>query len=664
MADFVWRARYKERRKNIMSELRFELKNMLAADLGEESCVPDLLGERILQNSLKFYLDETDEIYEGYGRLADAYPYRQRNNYSRNLKEKEIRTAVLENDLVKAVFLPDYGGRLWELWDKKEHMNLLYTNDVLQFSNLAVRNAWFSGGVEWNLGIIGHHPFTTEPLYVARTQTNQGEPVLRMYEYERIRGVTWQMDFWLEEGCPYLKCRMRIVNESTEVLPMYWWSNMAVPEYEHGHITVPAAEAYAGTGVECRKVSIPMVDGVDISDYQKIPRSIDYFFNVPEDAPKYIVNVDKDGKGLLQFSTKRLKGRKLFSWGKNTASDHWQEFLTKDAGRYVEIQAGLGKTQYGCIPMAPHTAWEWMECYGPAHSEELSEKVYEKAFEERREKVTGYLREHHLIENLEKELEATKPMAMAKADLVTHGSGYGSFHKASERTKHLEFVRMTETMKHWEEFFETGKLHTPDPEDRPDAFWNGEAFLEKLKSTTLEPDSPNFHNWYAYYHLGILEFRKGNDAVAKQMYEKSLERKENAWALHGLSCLCLQEGNKTLATLYIQRGMQLQKHSVSYQKEGLKILSKCEAYREILNQYEEMDEAFKEIGRIQYYHILGLVKNGYLQEADALLNSEEGIVIDDIREGEDNLQDLWEILNHELYEGKQTLPYRYEFHAN
>ena len=94
-----------------MSELRFEWKNMLAADLGEESCVPDLLGERILQNSLKFYLDETDEIYEGYGKVADSYPYRQRNNYTRQLKEKQIRTAVLENDRLKAVFLPDYQGQ-------------------------------------------------------------------------------------------------------------------------------------------------------------------------------------------------------------------------------------------------------------------------------------------------------------------------------------------------------------------------------------------------------------------------------------------------------------------------------------------------------------------------------------------------------------------------
>ena len=159
------------------------------------------------------------------------------------MKEKQIRTAVLENNQLKAVFLPDYGGRLWELWDKNENRNLLYTNDVLQFSNLAVRNAWFSGGVEWNLGIIGHQPYTTEPLYVAETHTDEGEPVLRMYEYERIRGVTWQMDFWLDDDCSYLKCRMRIVNESTEVIPMYWWSNMAVPEYEQGHITVPASAA-------------------------------------------------------------------------------------------------------------------------------------------------------------------------------------------------------------------------------------------------------------------------------------------------------------------------------------------------------------------------------------------------------------------------------------
>ena len=90
-----------------MSELRFEWKNMLAADLGEESCVPDLLGERILQNSLKFYLDETDEIYEGYGKVADSYPYRQRNNYKRQLKYWKI---IISRQYFFQIMVEDYGN--------------------------------------------------------------------------------------------------------------------------------------------------------------------------------------------------------------------------------------------------------------------------------------------------------------------------------------------------------------------------------------------------------------------------------------------------------------------------------------------------------------------------------------------------------------------------
>ena len=43
-----------------------------------------------------------------------------------------------------------------------------YTNDVIRFRNLAIRNAWFSGGVEWNCGIIGHSPFTCSAMYCAK----------------------------------------------------------------------------------------------------------------------------------------------------------------------------------------------------------------------------------------------------------------------------------------------------------------------------------------------------------------------------------------------------------------------------------------------------------------------------------------------------------------
>ena len=108
--------------------------------------------------------------------------------------------------------MPALGGRLWKLINKKTGEDLLYHNDVIRFRNLSIRNAWFSGGVEWNIGIIGHTPYTCESLYAAKVTGKNGEEVLRFYEYERVRGVYYQMDFTLDED--NLIARMCIYNPS------------------------------------------------------------------------------------------------------------------------------------------------------------------------------------------------------------------------------------------------------------------------------------------------------------------------------------------------------------------------------------------------------------------------------------------------------------------
>ena len=55
------------------STLRFDEIVLPAADLGETSSVPDLVGHVNLQQSnTEFVLGETDEIYEGYGQYPSA----------------------------------------------------------------------------------------------------------------------------------------------------------------------------------------------------------------------------------------------------------------------------------------------------------------------------------------------------------------------------------------------------------------------------------------------------------------------------------------------------------------------------------------------------------------------------------------------------------------
>ena len=639
------------------TELRMEKRKMQMALLGKESCVPDLSGESILQNQLRFQLPEDSELYDGYGRVKSAYPYRQRNGYCRELKERKVQTAVLENQYLKAVFLPEYGGRLWELWDKEQDQNLLYTNDVLRFSNLATRNAWFSGGVEWNIGIIGHTPFTTEQMYVARTEDEAGNPVLRMYEYERIRDVTYQMDFWLEEDSRFLNCRMRIVNENDEVVPMYWWSNMAVPEFDGGRIIVPARAAYTTVDKEVRKVEIPMVRGVDVTDYKKIPKSVDYFFEIEEDMPKYIANVNAEGYGLLQMSTDRLKSRKLFSWGSQAASDHWQEFLTENAGRYIEIQAGLAKTQYGCIPMAPHTAWEWMEQYGAI---QIDAQKLQESHEERSAEVTEMLLERGCHRHLKEKLKTSKSMALKKADLVQAGSGYGILGVHGNWTDHLEFVDEEGDYARWKAFIEGGRLHCPKPEKRPDVFLNDEESFTRLKEAVKEQEK---HNWYAHYQLGVRYYMDGKIKKAEQEFQTSRTLEENAWALHGLACLTLRKGKKKKAARYMLKGMKLQKKECSYQKEGFKILISCEAYTELCASYKKLSKKLQADSRLRFYYIQALGESGKEEKAYELLEKDGGMVLDDLREGEDSLGQLWKKLHDAVSEEEEEVPYRYQFMA-
>jgi hypothetical protein len=59
-----------------------------------------------------------------------------------------------------------------------------------------------------------------------------------------------------------------------------------------------------------------------------------------------------------------LKGRKLFLWGTGTGGRNWQEWLSEPGHPYIEIQAGLARTQLEHLPMPAQTEWAWLEGYG------------------------------------------------------------------------------------------------------------------------------------------------------------------------------------------------------------------------------------------------------------------------------------------------------------
>ncbi|HUG51800.1 MAG TPA: DUF5107 domain-containing protein, partial [Terrimesophilobacter sp.] len=178
---------------NESSSLRSELRTFAVAELGEENPLP-MVGPP-LETPYRITGAVPAEIIDGtrYGNPRNLYPYREQADYGRELHERRLNTVVLENEHLRAVFLPELGGRLWELFDKTAGKHLVHTGRAIQFANLALRNAWFAGGVEWNIGTRGHSPTTCSPLHAALVHTDDGQQVLRMWEFDRLREVVFQV---------------------------------------------------------------------------------------------------------------------------------------------------------------------------------------------------------------------------------------------------------------------------------------------------------------------------------------------------------------------------------------------------------------------------------------------------------------------------------------
>ncbi|MHC1748728.1 MAG: DUF5107 domain-containing protein [Cellulosilyticaceae bacterium] len=627
----------------------------------ENADIPAIGKIHILQNGLRSELEEDDGLFLGYGAVASSYPYPNKNVYNRNLKEETVETYVLENEFLKAQFIPSLGGRLWSLYDKVEKKELLYVNDVIRPSNLAVRNAWVSGGVEWNIGIIGHSPFTCEQLFVA-TFEEEGLPVLRMYEYERIRGITYQMDFFLPEDSKFLMARMRVVNPNQQMVPMYWWSNIAVKEQHKGRLIVNADNAYTNHDQGVYKETIPVTkDGIDVSDPNNIPKAVDYFFNIADETRKYITYLNQAGYGLIQTSTKRLKGRKLFTWGQTVGSSRWQNYLTQSAGKYLEIQAGLAKTQYECIPMPPNTAWEWIEAYGAIKIEEnyVNEKwkvavsSVEKALEE---KLPAQKLEKILLETKQK-------IALKHANYERKGSIFGSIENERRKIKgentlqaHLDFGSIPKGDE-WLNLLKNGEIGEHPGDVPPTSYMLDDDYYEALKQAVMDKEQ---ENWYAWYHLGLNQLIRNALNESCRSFEKALEKQESPFVHHALSITYSKLNSSDKAVYHAKKAIEQRKNDLALIKDCFEILLQEAQYKLVIELIETgIDVALRDNTNIRFYLAYSHAKLNNLEEASKIILGKGYLEVDDIREGSSMFSDLWETI-----EKEREIPFEFDFRMN
>ncbi|WP_245996189.1 DUF5107 domain-containing protein [Streptomyces armeniacus] len=660
--------------------VRSSILTLPVAPVGPENPLPPLLPldeMHTIEESERAALPPSMARQVGYEPLSSVLPTRILDGYGRDRAPAGLDTLVIESDRLRATVLPGLGGRIHSLHHKPTGRELLYTNPVLQPADFALNGAWFSGGIEWNIGATGHTTLSCAPVHAAVVPAPDGGEMLRLWEWERLRDTPFQVDLWLPEGSDFLYVGARTRNPHDRTVPVYWWSNIAVPEEERTRVLVPAEETWHfGYERSLRRIPVPHWRDADRSYPLRSEFPADYFYEVPVEARKWIASLDEHGQGLVQTSTDLLRGRKLFVWGHGPGGRRWQQWLTEPGTPgYAEIQAGLARTQLEHIPLEAGEEFAWLEAYGPLDADPAA--VHGDDWDAARAEVEGRLETALPRADVDAAYAAWRPYAdtdPAEPRLAT-GSGWGALEVV--RGGHLlpgtPFPEDTlgEEQQPWLELLKTGRL--PDPgraadagrgPDGPerDGFGGtppGPTLVSAAWRDQLEcaPSGP-----MTDYHLGIAQWHAGDHAQAVRSWERSCAAAETPWALR---CLAVADAYDAATGLYPQRAADRFLAAVERVSDGhalaalireaVPVLLAADRPADARAVLDRLPPEERARGRCRLLHARILVAEGDREAARAVFTEGDGFEVDDLREGDEILNDTWSSIT------DAPIPDRYEF---
>ncbi|WP_055602763.1 DUF5107 domain-containing protein [Streptomyces aureus] len=677
-----------------MTTVRRAVLTLPAAPLGPDNPLPALrapAGAGAHAVDPRTLAELPRDMARGIGRdpLRSLLPAPVRDGYGRERTPADLDTIVIENDRLRVTVLPGLGGRVHSLHHKPTGRELLYRNPVFQPAAFALNGAWFSGGVEWNIGATGHTTLSCSPLHAAVVRAPDGGPMLRLWEWERLRDLPFQVDLWLPEGSDFLYVGVRIRNPHERTAPVYWWSNIAVPEDRR--VLAPADAAWHhGDERGLSRVPVPVTeDGTDRTYPLNSTHAADWFYDLPDGQRRWIAALDADGTGLVQTSTDPLRGRKLFVWGTGRGGRRWQEWLTEPGTPgYAEIQAGLARTQLEHLELAGGEEFSWLEAYGPLAADPAT--ALGDDWTAARADVEGSLSGALPRAAVDAAYTAWREGAadLAPEEVLAAGSGWGALEvlRGGYELPGTPFPESTlgPEQEPWRELLRTGALPPPAKSAAPlIAPLVASPWRDMLETAPADPTTE--------YQLGIAQWHAGDRAQAVRSWERGLKEATTRWPL--LYCLAVAdredghperaaehftdaftdheatEGGAESSTGHGAAGSGAGRHGVTESgagREEARALVAAALGREALDAllavdrpdraralWHRLPDAARRRGAFRVLEIRLLLAEGRPDEARAVFDA--GFEVADLSEGAEVLGELWARITDEL------LPDTYEF---
>jgi tetratricopeptide (TPR) repeat protein len=268
--------------------------------------------------------------------------------------DKNYDAAILENEFVKLVMLPEIGGRIFEAQDKtNNNYNFFYQQKVIKPALVGIAGPWVSGGVEFNWP-QHHRPGTYLPTDAYIEEEADGARTIWMSEYDPMYRLKGMHGIRIRPDSALIELRGRLFNRTPLTQTFLWWANVAVEVHKDYQSFFPPDVNYVADHAVRAQSSFPYAEndyyGIayhkrqgknDLRNYEHIPVPTSYM--VCDTKYDFFGGYDfKADGGFIHVANRHIApGKKQWTWGNEAFGRAWDRELTDEGGPYLELMAGV-----------------------------------------------------------------------------------------------------------------------------------------------------------------------------------------------------------------------------------------------------------------------------------------------------------------------------------
>ncbi|MGD0390501.1 MAG: DUF5107 domain-containing protein, partial [Tepidisphaeraceae bacterium] len=328
-------------------------------------------------------------VYQGSS--GKVYPLPFTDRIAEKPVDRKWKAVWIENEFLRALVLPEIGGRIHAIQDKTNGYDLIYRQHVIKPALVGLAGPWISGGIEFNWP-QHHRPATFLPVDFQIEEHPDGSKTVWCGDHDPMCRMRGMHGICLHPGKSYLELKVRAYNRTPFTQTFLWWANVATRVHEayqsffppdvfyvadharrsmseyplakgfyygvnygrRGRDGVPKGEMpgqfvpphCADSHIPNRPSAVPRYAPNDLSLYANIPVPTSYMcMGSKED---FFGGYDYAAQaGIVHVANHHISpGKKQWTWGNHDFGYAWDRNLTEpdvknEFGPYIEIMAGV-----------------------------------------------------------------------------------------------------------------------------------------------------------------------------------------------------------------------------------------------------------------------------------------------------------------------------------